>query len=272
MTALTIPTFATPSSQSKQPRVHSGRGGQSWGTSPGAHHRRAGTPPATRISGGDRHIVELAHGQTPQCHDDPLVKSRACCRGADRKKGTVATGGVRGAVVDAIGREVRQGAPIGVRGRSRPRRIEDAEVRQGAPIGVRGRSRPRCIVDAVHRRAAHPQEPPENRDAGETRDANREPREAFSWRGPQASAPNRLFSTTAVQLSAAFVLTDEGLEGGAEGSGHRPAVTASSLEMSRKSHRGSYHGRLPQASYVLLTAIRSCAPQLRISVTSGWPG
>ena len=123
----------------------------------------------------DRHVIELAHGEPRQSHADPLIRSRARCHGIDRTKGTIGTRGVRGAVVDAIRRQVRQ----------------------RTPIGIHRRSRPRCIENAVHRRPAHPEESAENCDAGQKDEANRNPREALSCRDPHAAAFSR-FSTLAV--------------------------------------------------------------------------
>ena len=73
----------------------------------------------------DRHLVELPDPQPRHPEGDGLVVGGARLQALDREKRNRETRGFA-AVVDAIGRKVGERCPIGMRGRCRPRHVQDA--------------------------------------------------------------------------------------------------------------------------------------------------
>src|SRR5206468_12492282 len=69
-------------------------------------------------------------GQAREPEVDRLIRRRSRGRGGDRKEGRSRTRRGRGRVVDAIGAEVRQGAPITVRRGSVPRSVKHSGARR----------------------------------------------------------------------------------------------------------------------------------------------
>src|SRR2546426_486987 len=75
---------------------------------------------AARVHRRDRNVVESARGDPREPEGYSLVGRWARRRGRNLEKEGAGTGSARGSVVDAIGRQIRQRASVGIRGRSRP--------------------------------------------------------------------------------------------------------------------------------------------------------
>ena len=97
----------------------------------GTRRGRTGALIAARVHRGDRNVVESACRKPREPEGHSLAGRGARRRRRDLEKGGSGTGRVRDSVVDAIGRQIRQRASVGIRGRRSPGDIEDARSSWG---------------------------------------------------------------------------------------------------------------------------------------------